>query len=45
MLKYVEELRMIFENTADDKSEKRAQRMEFLEFLMEEDVLAPPHRP
>ena len=38
MLKYVEELRMIFENTADDKSEKRAQRMEFLEFLMEEDV-------
>ena len=38
MLKYVEELRMIFENTTDDKSEKRAQRMEFLEFLMEEDV-------
>ena len=39
MLKYIEELRMIFENTHDDKSSKRAQRLEFLEYLMDQDVL------
>lgn len=38
MIKYIEELRMIFENTNDDKSDKRAQRLEFLEFLSQEPV-------
>ena len=40
LLKYIEELEMIFENTNDDKSEKRTIRLEFLKNAVKFDVLA-----
>ena len=40
ILKYIEELEMIFENTNDDKSEKRTIRLEFLKNAAKFDVLA-----
>ena len=37
--KYVEELRMISEDTDDDKSVKRRNRLEFLEYIKDQDVI------